>query len=827
MAEQRRGENWRGKPAALPQAGSRYSSSSKKKIILSILGGMLVIAGVVAGILLMGSKPVELYGLSIVLNELSDPHWPIPAWARQDGERVMPSGAGAVVVKPLQEQSRSSIIAKLAEAQQNAKDRPALVYLLAGVILQGDEPHLITSDARSYETDRHTLPLGEVLERLRQLPQPCFLVLDLRYSNDPWLTGLGTLDAYEVYAYLDAYYKQQSPERLAVLCYCHAGQPPITQAAWPGSIFAMGLQEALAGHANGWSPARSADLNVTSEEVAYYVKERVAQWLQRSGLPADLPRYHASRDFVLWSAAKPNSATLPISSEIKYPSELMQTWKWLEQRIQNHGADKAPLAQRRLWAALLRAEHRLLHTVTRSASNNEDKRDTAPVAPTSTVAASTVTKPVISPEIRRILDELKPELDRYQLQIASPRKQAAYSVFRLQTAALTEDQQKEFSPLEDVLQKWRDNAPLKHEEWQGLLQSVKDMAGKQPAHAASRIGQILGNLSDAKITHIRRLASLLQLMKEPITLDLEIIRFLDRIPDDQLRYYEPSLKTIITALRWAEQAVPNDPRAWRYVRQSLEKEDLRFQNNLLDVANTDFISTQRSECAKNLLNIQQNYQKLYEIGQAVELALKERDACQAEMPYLAQMDLADTLQATQLQNAWEKWLPSVRQLLNKLQPPEALTLEWANDLRSTAELVQERRLLVLSIRRTHPDKIPYYSTINNLSAAYWYYEERERRLNQALYQSVEAAQSASSPLSQVPTRFMETNPLEAPRITAQQYHRLRRAGDLLSLAQHPEATAMNKSIEELISRYEPATAQKVRRQLGGIWASSVTPLVAS
>ena len=117
-AEKGRGENWRGKKPE--QARTHHAAAPRRiRMVLPVLGVMLVIAGVLVGFILRVSKPTEVYGISIALNEMKDPHWPVPAWARQDGERLMP--VGAETVKPLQEHSRASILVKLGEASLNAR----------------------------------------------------------------------------------------------------------------------------------------------------------------------------------------------------------------------------------------------------------------------------------------------------------------------------------------------------------------------------------------------------------------------------------------------------------------------------------------------------------------------------------------------------------------------------------------------------------------------------------------------------------------------------------------------------------------------------------
>ncbi len=795
MAEKSRGDNWRGKPPQ-QKASARPQPGSRMKTVLPVVGLMLVIIGVIIGFLVRANKPTEVYGISIVLNELKDPHWPVPAWARNDGERAMPEGAE--VVKPLQEQSRDSVLAKLGEAAINNKDRPTLVYLLANVIIAGDVPQLITSDAQSLDPDRRTLPLLDVLEKLRKLEQHCFLVLDLRTIQNPWLTGLGSIDAHDVYAYLDAYYKQHASSKLATLCFCNAGMPPLLNTEWGGSIFALALHEALQGYGNGWNNNKQTDANVTSEEVAYYVKERMAAWLQKTGQEPDLPRYHATTEFTLRAAStrKQDDAVTPYEPTA-YPADLVKAWKWMEERQRTHQTDYAPLAQRRLHAAMLRTEARWM--------NSQPSAD----------------------EIKQLLADFKPELDRYQNQIAIPRKRPDISAFSLNPPAFTPEQLKVIQPLEDILQKWQQPSLLKPEEWDGLVKAAKEPIAAQPEHAASKIMTTLQDARELSIAQLLRLGQLLPLVKPNSYLELQVLQFLNTLPEDQLQRWQASCKLILECLRGAEQALPEDPRAWRYLQNTLTENDKRFQQVLLDIANSNLDSTERAGRAKILTVVKQTYNQCQELGQSIASALKERDACQAELPILAQYDAIDPLQSMSLQQEWEKLLPLVKQLRAKLQAPETLSLAWASDLRSVADLVRERRLILNDLRRNLPKNAPYYVTLNSLPSSNWLIDERLSRLAAARSLSKDLTQAGIKPLEGTPGRLIETNPLESPRIQPQQFHRLRRAQDLLELANHPVAPTLSKALSDLMTRYDPQSAQNVRQLLGRVWTSSVTQLVAS
>jgi hypothetical protein len=794
MAEKSRGENWRGKQPQ-QKASARPEPRSRKKAVLILLGLMLVVIGVIVGLARRAEGSTNVYGMSIVLNEIEDPHWPVPAWARQDGDRAMP--VGAEVVKPLQEQNRNSILTKLSETDLNTQSRPTLVFLMASVIIGSDGPQLITSDAKSLDSDRRTLPLLDVLEKLRKLKDNCFLVLDLRTINDPWLTGLGSIDGYETYAFLDAYFKEHASNRLAVLCYCNPGLPPLTTTEWNGNIFALALQEALLGHANRWNKAGDTEVNVTSEEVAYYVKERIAGWCKLTGIEPELPRYHASQEFILRTASTKVNEELALKEPTAYPPDLIKSWKWFEERQRTSQTDHAPLAQRRLQTALLRTESRWLNNA------------------------------FTDVELKQLLADFKPDLDRYQNQIAVVRKMPDVSAFSVKPPTLTPEQVKVLQPFDDALQKWQQQLPLKPEEWDGLVKAQKDAILNHPEYAVNKIITTLLSASDLSIAQIRRLSMLVPMVKPNTYFELQLLRFVDSIPDDQLQYWQASFKTIFECMRAAEQAVPSDPRAWRYLQPAITENDKRFQQTLLDIANTNFVSSERAVRVRTLASIKQTYNQLQEIGQSIDAALSERDACQAELPSLAQFDAADPLLASTLQSEWDKLIPLVKQLIDKLKAPETLTLSWASDLRSTTELVKERRLILNGIRRNLPKTSPYFITLNTLPSSGWPIDERLSRLTSTQGPSKELATAGIKPLTAVPARLIETNPLEAPRITPQHFHRLRRATNLLELANHPQAPPASQALGELMTRYDPQSTQKLRQLLGSIWTTSATQLVAS
>jgi hypothetical protein len=796
MAENSRGNNWRGnRPAPKPGVPPRPSKSSGKKALLPVLGILLVIAGVLYGIYLKGGSKTELYGISIVLDALKDPHWPVPAWARQDGERLLPPGA--LANKPFQEQSRGSILVKLGEANQNAGDLPVFIFLMAQVIIQSDGPHLITSEAQSLDPDRRTLPLVEVLDKLRKLDRNVLLALDLRTTRHPWLTGMGSLDAWETYAFIENYYKQPTTGKLATLCYCQSGQPPLVNNEWHGGIFALALQEALNGQANGWGRVSKGDVNVTSDELAYYVKERVNVWCQQAGIEAELPRYHGVPEFVVRTstASRLGEITTGFDPPV-YPAELTKAWKGWEDRLRTSHYDRAPLAHRRLEAALLRTETRWL------------------------------SMPSGADEVKQLLADFKPEQDRFQKLIATIGKQPVVSVFMIAPPTLTDEQRKVVQPLDDVLQKWAQLPGMKPEEWDGLAKSLKDIFTNHSEYAAGKLTSALYSASEINIVQLRRMAGLMTQVK-PSYVEFQMVRFLDSLPDDQLDRWKAHFRLLLDPWKLAEQAVPDDPRAWRMLSKQLIAIDKRFQTTLLDLANTDLISTERAERLKILQDIKKLYSELIEIGQTLEMALQERDACQAELPALVEYEAVDPVQSTSIQTQWDQLIPLVKQLMQKMSPPETLTLEWAGELRAVAERVRERRPRLIEARQNLPRTSPGHTTLNTLEVSRWKSDERQGRLTAALSSLREKLKDGLSPLEKSKVHFLETNQLEQPRVSPQQYHQLRRALHLLELAGHPVAPTLDTALKELSTRYDSQLALKVRQLLGSVWTTTTTQLVPS
>ncbi len=795
-AEQGRGEHWRGKKPQQARASRSAQPSPRRNRILLPVFGMLLVIGVILGFVLRVSKPTEVYGISMVLSEMKDPHWPVPALGREDGERLMP--ASAETVKPSQEQSRASILVKLGEAGLNARERPILVYLVGDVIIDSDGPQLITSDAQSLDPVRRTLPLVEVLDKLRKMEHDCFLTLDLRTLDQPWLTGLGALDAYAVYAWLESYYQQYPATKMATLCYCSSGQAPFVNMEWGGGIFALAMQEALNGFSNGWNSKKQTDANVTSDEVAYYVKARVQAWCLQVGVLAELPRYHAHADFILRSASAPQLGEPSVLQErAAYPPELAKAWKAREEGSRLQHYDHAPLAHRRLEAALLRTEQRWLQ------SNPTGE------------------------ELKRLLADFKQEYDRFVVLVSEPASVSAVSVFKITAPPITPELQKALLPLDDALQKWSQQPPLKPEEWDGLAKSLKDIFTAQPEIATIKLVNALYAATDINISQLRRLCQLVQFIKFGPYLELQLLRFLDSIPDDQLQRWQGSLKLILDVMRSAEQAVPEDPRAWRTISKMLIDTDARFRQALLDTADTELISSERAQRASTLADVKQQYGTLKEIGQTIELSLKERDACLAELPPLALYDAADPVQATALQEQWDQLIPLVKQMLEKLGRNEAIDLTWSNELRTIMERVHDRRLMLAATRRSLPQNSPFDVTLATLAVSNWSAQERQARIASASNQAREAIRTGLTALDRAQSRLIETNRLELPRVTVQQYYLIRRAKDLLILAGHPAASTLDQSIKDLLSRFDPQNCAKVRQLLGSVWAGSVTQLEAN
>ncbi len=166
-------------------------------------------------------------------------------------------------------------------------------------------------------------------------------------------------------------------------------------------------------------------------------------------------------------------------------------------------------------------------------------------------------------------------------------------------------------------------------------------------------------------------------------------------------------------------------------------------------------------------------------------------------------------------------------MLEKLGRNEAIDLTWSNELRTIMERVHDRRLMLAAARRSLPQNSPFDVTLATLAVSNWSALERQARIASASNQAREAIRTGLTALDRAQSRLIETNRLELPRVSVQQYYLIRRAKDLLILAGHPAASTLDQSIKNLLSRFDPQNCAKVRQLLGSVWAGSVTQLEAN
>jgi hypothetical protein len=344
---------WRGRQAP---PGGPQQARSRQRLALIVAAVMLVLGGALAAFILYPRGLPQPHFLPIGLSEYRDERLPPSRWTAQDCTALQ--GLPWISHNAFTSQERVLLVQELKSlGRGQPADQPLVVYLCARAVVGADGAVAVLPGDARLDEPATWLPLGEVLQYLRDCPvKHKLLLLDLAQPFVDPRAGVLTNDVPErlqpeVKAAVDL------DSTLWVLCSCSPGQVSLASEDLGHSVFVHYLTQGLQGRADGCLPGEKPDTRVSARELAAFVTDRVDRWAWHNRRLRQTPVFLGSGgDYPLTVAgavAEPEGGL-----EVGYPAWLTEGWRLRERWQQDRGTRTAPATYRELEQALLRAEQR-------------------------------------------------------------------------------------------------------------------------------------------------------------------------------------------------------------------------------------------------------------------------------------------------------------------------------------------------------------------------------------------------------------------------------------------------------------------------------------
>lgn len=322
-------------------------------LVLPVVGALL--AGL--ALLLAGLRPVcrtELVPLWV--GGPTNGLLPAVPWADQDREALCSAALYAVIPAPLdQPVDRSQVIETLRGLRARRSASTLVVYLAGPACRDARGRVHILPEAADLDDPATWLPLGQVLESLRQCPhRHRLLVLDIACPAENPGTALTTADA--LTGINDELAAVPDPERL-VLTSCAPGQVSQYSEVLGRSVFSYYFERAIRGEAEGARSSR--DGQITAGELADYVRDRVSRWALHARLVQQEPMLLGeAADFPVITLPKNRLGVPDTVGAREYPAWLREAWQQraLDASPEGIRARRALLAAERAWRCGERAD---------------------------------------------------------------------------------------------------------------------------------------------------------------------------------------------------------------------------------------------------------------------------------------------------------------------------------------------------------------------------------------------------------------------------------------------------------------------------------------
>ncbi len=312
---------------------------------LVALAGLVLalLTTLVVWLLFISPAPPPPFYLMISIADYNAREYPIVAFTRQDGERILRHF-------PARNQPETKTKELLRKELKGLalKSDPLILHITALALTRDDKVFLLPGDANP--SDESTwLDVRDVLTAVGACPAAHkLLILDLaRPLADP---RLGVLTD-RVAETLETIIASEKPG-FQVLLPCSVDQAALGSDVLQGSVFAYYLDQALQGHADV-----NKDLRVTVKEVGAFLEARVDRWAQTSHAARQTPRLlGGGDDFVIVTISKGTPGELERAELEAYPERLQKAWLERDNAWTQEAQRRAPRMFAKVEAHLLRQE---------------------------------------------------------------------------------------------------------------------------------------------------------------------------------------------------------------------------------------------------------------------------------------------------------------------------------------------------------------------------------------------------------------------------------------------------------------------------------------
>ncbi len=352
MADGPARRDWRA-GAAVPAQGASSKSSSMFAAGLTAVALIGALAGLLYWLLIGGETAVRY--INIPLCEYVNSVWPPVPFAEADADRLVKHFGGQE--KAFNDQEEERFTRKL-ESLKTLGDRPLVLHIAGLAVARDDRVYVLSSKAGPGVPDKNWHPLDEVFKAVETCPaKEKLLILDLAQPlADPARGVLADTASAQINAALKVL---AAEKKLPSLVLVASGPGEFSQPydEERGSAFAYFMDQALAGHADGYGDG-TLDKWVKVREMAQYIRDHVSRWSHFSRGVTQTVTLYGDGDFRLTVHERS-----PEWSEADYKPLLVPKWigeTWTVRDLwETEGARaKAPHLLRRLEDAMLRAEAR-------------------------------------------------------------------------------------------------------------------------------------------------------------------------------------------------------------------------------------------------------------------------------------------------------------------------------------------------------------------------------------------------------------------------------------------------------------------------------------
>ena len=751
-------DDWRhhagGRPGA-PRAAA--PGSARRSRLVFALVPLLIAIGVAGGLIFyLREKPKPLF-LSVSVARYDDAHWPVNAWAKEDGQLLAGQFDNGTAATQGQESANALIseISRIGERAADNRGQPTVIHVCALAVPAGDGVALLPANAVP-GSPGSWLPLTDLLAAVERVKTERLLILDLRSVVEPRLRLSGSELAPMLHRQLKAI-AEKGDLKYLVFAQAIPAEYPYVSPEFRSGVLAAFLNRGLAGDADGWNADEVKDGQVSALELTTYARSRVADWQKKHEAAPALPvLYGTGSDFDLKSVPQGPLPNWEIEKAREDSAKVAAAW------IVRDEWQKVKLAHR----SIPRTFRQLEETVARA-----DRRWNG-----------SLQGDVVESDLALRMAALDGQRDR-----AKPTPYPVASVARARRAGIKADAMA--AALQPAFDAIRAATPAKPDEWRAKVQPLWDKQPPEPDASVSAAAAMLQSIveADGKDPTPEQLRAFLEAANgfKPALAPHEfaVVKFLTS-PDLEHRDQWPDglTRAMIWAALKAEEAAALDGRCKARIEKDLAAIDAGSRDGVLALFKESI--TEWRKAIELLTGLRDQYDKIAQLGQAHEKALASLADALALLPVVG--DYSPELERSRktFDAAWTELRTSAAQLRGRIESGES-----ASVLTEAAQATDTARFNLESLLK-NAAKTPAPGGLRNcLRLPIWLASERKEMVSRANDAALEKAEKA---LAEKPKRLDPREAYESdPRWFEAHQRRAQRSAELLNLAALPAAVDDN------------------------------------